>query len=92
MYVFNDGGSAASAGASAGSSSGKRFVRKQFERIADMLKWLAGKAAAVLPGILASIIKFFLRSPANVKYFIVQILNIAVAVVVSSHDVHSKSA
>lgn len=46
--------------------SGESLVQKLFDRVAIMLRWLAGEAGAELPGITGSVVTFFLRTAAEV--------------------------
>lgn len=56
-------------GATAGgkpSPAGSSAAKKAFDALANGLKWLAGKAAAALPGIIGSVVSYLLRGAAAV--------------------------
>ena len=56
--ILGGGGSGGGGSGGGGSGENKGFVNKILTTIAKGLKWLAGQAAALLPGIIGSIISF----------------------------------
>lgn len=53
-------------------SGRKSLVQKQLDKLRKFLKCLTGKAMDALPGILGSIVSFFLRTAAKVIEFVAQ--------------------
>ncbi|XP_057291983.1 uncharacterized protein LOC130614575 [Hydractinia symbiolongicarpus] len=61
----------------AGGAAGKGFVEKQLEQLGKFLKYLAGEAGAPLPGIMGTIVSFFLRVAAIVVEYVAKHLYMA---------------
>jgi len=61
------------------------WVKKQLKTLADWLKVLAGKAAAVLPGIIGAIVSWLLKTAGSVAVWLVEHLwALATALIVAA--------
>ena len=72
LAVTGGGGSFPTPGPSPSPEGAKEWVKKQLRKLGDWLKYLAGKAAASLPGIIGAIVSWLLKTAGGVAVWLAE--------------------
>jgi len=72
LAVTGGGGSFPTPGPSPSLEGAKEWVKKQLRKLGDWMKYLAGKAAASLPGIIGAIVSWLLKTAGGVAVWLAE--------------------